>query len=811
MAFGADSAGLLFRVKADPSDAIRDLNRVQSEVKTTGMMAQSAGGGFTAMAGGVGAASIAVTAITSVLAIQVAVAAKAVTALYNLAVTASEAGSEIKDMQDKTGLAAVTLSTLKLAADNAGSSFEQVGGGIEKFAKLLGAAREGNEKAVAALGALGVGTTDLDEALKQVIKSIAEAKDGTDQITLAQKAFGKSGADLIPVIKQINGNLEEAEKEAKRLGTTLTESDIRAADEFGDTLGVLSTQVSTLANRFALQFAPQITAALVEVINFLARNQDVAIEWGRVVADVIRGVIGVFSYVKGAVGGFLSAIGIEFTNSAGQARAWANAILLAINPVLALLARIGAILGKNAPKEAQEGGGFVAPPSGVPSVTGGGGGGGGGASAKDTADQQRQKEVQAARDTMRDKLTIYKAIADEAVAIFDEQLSRNAISEFQYLKETRALKEREAKYEATLLAQFARNKNLNADERADAELQRDIAQREVRIEELKTQTLINKEFNKANNELFKKIEQQEEFVRLAKEELRILREQRKEKLDEYNKDRKSRREERDPFNTGGPKKGANGDLDWEVSGGGDFITGVVGAIGAANEQLPLMQRIGETLAATFGQMANAVGAAVRSFVLFGTAGTSFRKFAAEVIASIAQMSIVQAVFEMAQGFAMLALAWFTGNPKYKKSAVDHFISAAVFGSIGGVAAGVGRAVAGNSFGGADGGGSSGGGSGGDGSGQPERLNFTERFNGFIQRSNDQMANIMQRTNEVLGGVTEAVEGMTQKFGGISPGNLLIAGAQDTGAQEAIFGAVNDYLGSDLRASSDFKRNSGDYN
>lgn len=103
------------------------------------------------------------------------------------------------------------------------------------------------------------------------------------------------------------------------------------------------------------------------------------------------------------------------------------------------------------------------------------------------------------------------------------------------------------------------------------------------------------------------------------------------------------------------------------------------------------------MADTFGNVANAVGSAVRAFVLFGTVQGGFKKFAAEVIASVAQMAVVQAVFEFAQGLAMIALTWFTGNPKYAKSAGAHFAAAAAFGLIGGVTAGVGRAISGNSF------------------------------------------------------------------------------------------------------------------
>jgi tape measure domain-containing protein len=119
------------------------------------------------------------------------------------------------------------------------------------------------------------------------------------------------------------------------------------------------------------------------------------------------------------------------------------------------------------------------------------------------------------------------------------------------------------------------------------------------------------------------------------------------------------------------------------------------------------QIIGDTLAGAFGSLANAVGQAVHSFVLFGKVEGGFKRFAAEVIASLAASAAVQAVYQFAQGLAWLALNFFLPNPKYLAAAKFAFASAAVFGSIAGVAALAGRALAGNSF--TDGGGQGGGG------------------------------------------------------------------------------------------------------
>lgn len=103
------------------------------------------------------------------------------------------------------------------------------------------------------------------------------------------------------------------------------------------------------------------------------------------------------------------------------------------------------------------------------------------------------------------------------------------------------------------------------------------------------------------------------------------------------------------------------------------------------------------LSTGFEALGQAAAQALGAFILYGSAGTSFRKFAAEVIAAIAQMAVVKAIFELAEGLAALARGFFFGDPKAAEEATLHFHSAAMYGAIAGIAALAGRAVAGNSF------------------------------------------------------------------------------------------------------------------
>lgn len=104
----------------------------------------------------------------------------------------------------------------------------------------------------------------------------------------------------------------------------------------------------------------------------------------------------------------------------------------------------------------------------------------------------------------------------------------------------------------------------------------------------------------------------------------------------------------------------------------------------------------DVMSEAFAGLADAASSAVDAFIKFGSAGTSFRKFVAEILSGVARMAIVKAIFELAEGFAALAMAFF-GIPNAGPSAQAHFTAAAIYGSIAGVAAIAARGAAGGAY------------------------------------------------------------------------------------------------------------------
>lgn len=797
MAIG-ENAGILFRIKADSSQAEGELRK---------MLAQTAGlgEGFAGMAGPAGIAAAAIAAIGTA-------AVTAAVALTKLAFDASEYGSTIFDAKEKTGLAAETLSTLRVAADASGSSFEGVSASVSKFAVLVGQANQRNEKAAATLNQYGIKSRDLKTALEEAVSAIGREKDETLQAAAAKDLFKDRTGAIIPVIKQLGGDLRKATEDAKRLGLTLSDEDVKAADDLGDAFGVLSAQVKAGAARFALQYAPQITAAIQKVGEFLAANQDRWAEWGRFVYNTITGTAAVLEvFGKGATD-VLAGITLGLSNQIGAWKIWSAAARIAIgivtgglSEIVMMLAKVGEMINGGS---AEATGSLSGDPRiltqpkmpkmpKMPKISGGGGGGGGGSSA-DNAEQQRRKEVEENERINARLLASYRALLGQEKAEFTFARTQNLIVEEKYVKAVGELKLKELIYEQQLNDQLLKDARLNADERTEIEARQEIIAREIGTARIEIA-------NDVYEAIKKKVEKETDDFRRAEEEKERIRkdkaEQRKRQEQQDADDRLKRfhdlqdREKAAGLDASGFGQGLINAIDLMVDktlNARDRMAAALNGIKAS------WQSMGNIATGALSMFAEGIGNIVQNLVLMSDAGPhAMRKLVASVLAGVAAQAAVLAIFELAKGFAALFF-----NPA---EANAHFIAAALFGSIALVTGLAGRAVAGNSFKQASGGGTGatrGSGGSATSNGSDQQNNYTTRFNGYMSGQNA----IMGRINETLGALEEAVHGFTKKFGPVTPGDVVMAGAG--AASSEIAAAYNSELGNDTGVTDKFMRNAG---
>lgn len=684
----AESAGLLFKIKGDASDAVRALNQTEAAGDKLTVSNVKLGASFSdlliAESAGNIIGDVFVKGVTAAFNITVSLTK----GIYDATVAASQFGSEIYNASVKTGLTTETISALKLASERTGVSMESLGTIVSRFSRLVGEAEQGSDKAAETLIRLGItpkeAIDDLDGALGKVFKRINDLPDPIAKATLAQQAFGKAGTELLKVIDDFNGDLPKAIEHARELGLVMSKEDAAAADEFGDTMDTLNRQIAAVGITIGKEFMPEFQRMADAVSDFVKNNKDDIARWAGNVRATLRGVI-------------------EYWNEAGKAAEdygikAAAARLAGLDPLARTAVTIVGKLqqkGRDAINNDPIKAGFENKLGDRTDIYRDFD------AEKDSAKEadRRRKEAErkaallAERDltaqirienlnlkTVQDSMVkAYTGIrdalgGDDSIAEFTAQTNAatkdwagNLQRSLTYLEELekRALKADATANERALLqvAQDERRHTLKLAQ--DAEIKRNAdAAWEVRMQRAEAEAAVRDEdFNR-------RMQQQEQLQQAAQAgflssiDLTTI-------LPGLN-----------------PEQGTFTIFDeillsWEEMF--DQITG-----DAPNLQAVLLDLNNMAMSA-FQGLAQAIGSVVQQWVLYGKTGPAvMRQMLAAVLASVAAEAAVKAIMATAEGFYFLA------THQYDSAALA-FTAAAFYGSVAAVAAVTGRLVAGNSF------------------------------------------------------------------------------------------------------------------
>ena len=228
--------------------------------------------------------------------------------LAALAKGSIDAADNLNDLSQRTGVGVESLSRFGAAADDAGSSVEEVAKSMGKLAKgVVDPASKANE----ALKSIGISATDasgkvrsMDAIMFDIANQFAKMPDGARKAALAQELFGKSGMNLIPML---NGGSEALRK----YNATITTEGAQAADKFNDSLNEIARVVAGPFN--------QAVTALLPLITQLAQG--------------LAGAIQAFASMPSAMQGIIVGVGVLVAGFV--------ALLPAIASVISIIATIG--------------------------------------------------------------------------------------------------------------------------------------------------------------------------------------------------------------------------------------------------------------------------------------------------------------------------------------------------------------------------------------------------------------------------------------------------------------------------------------
>jgi hypothetical protein len=708
---------------------------VNSLSASLGSMTVASKGAAAGMAGLAGPIGLAVVGIGLTAAAVGTLGAE----LFNLAKSSADIQDKLDDLSQQTGVNVETLSALEILVKSSGGSIDNLAQSLVVFQGKLDDAQDSTSKTGEQFRKLGISTHDTETALRDALNVLAKMPEGFNQTNTAAELFGRRGArQFLGVLKEAHGDLDGAIRRLKELGLVISDADAKAASDFNKQLDLLNFQLRAVGVTIGREIIPVALAAIKDLSKALKDNKDAINDVATVagllsnlftgplkgsiilvedqfekirpilettaalyerIADAIRFIKGKTNFATAAAGvtgaglGDLAEVGgVGSVNLPGQkttdvqSGVKESADQLARDLELqrkhtedlrfeherrtldlteffdkqdALITERYTALSNQITRERnlnQE-----AFNRGI-------------ADLQAYEDKKRDLDLQATRaENARDEAQRQLKLDRQRAAIREEVLNRERLSELDEVRRAGELRRLEIDLE--------RGRTVES-EVLTRRLDFLVATQETRIGiinyELKAEG-VSAERKKELNQQKAVAEQQytDEFKRLSRERVEALAAE---------------------AAAGHPGIAGEGkDIDF-FSGIGKEIENQIGPpLKQFTELTPQVVAGIDSMRDAFGALGQAVGQALHAFVLFGSAGTSFRKFTAEVLAAVAAQAAVKAVFELAEGFAMLALTYFTGNPKYAASASGHFIAAATYGAIAGVAAIAGRAVAGDSF------------------------------------------------------------------------------------------------------------------
>jgi len=318
---------------ADDSKLVRGLRRAQKRIKAFGQSIRNLG----LKMAGLGTAILA--------------------PLLGAAKAFSSMGDQVAKMAKRTGLSVEALSELRFVASQTGTEFESLEMGFRRMQRSIYDAGRGLSTAKDALTDLGLRFEDLDglspeEQFKLLGEAISRIEDPTKKAAIAMTLFGRTGTNLLPMFARGAKGIEALQKEARRLGLTMSSEDAKAAEDFTDALDALWKVVKMGVFRVGAALAPvlkqlaeTITSVATKISAWAAANREIIVTVMKVAAAVLAGGIAlaalgtIISGLGSALGGLIAvvtAVGTVFKLLAGVIAFLLSPIGLVITAVAAL-------------------------------------------------------------------------------------------------------------------------------------------------------------------------------------------------------------------------------------------------------------------------------------------------------------------------------------------------------------------------------------------------------------------------------------------------------------------------------------------
>lgn len=197
---------------------------------------------------------------------MLALGAAAVGGIAVLGKRAIDAADNINDLSQRTGVGVEALSKFGAAAEDSGSSLDEVGKAMGRLARGMADSSSATSEALRSIGVSTVDSTgklrSVDAVMLDIADRFSKLPEGAEKTALAMEIFGKAGANLIPMLNGGSAAINE-------YSATITTEMAKAADAFNDAINAIMRELAGPFNEAVTAALPYITQLAQQLGEFL--------------------------------------------------------------------------------------------------------------------------------------------------------------------------------------------------------------------------------------------------------------------------------------------------------------------------------------------------------------------------------------------------------------------------------------------------------------------------------------------------------------------------------------------------------------
>ena len=203
----------------------------------------------------------AVSFASKIIVIGTAAAAAGLIALGNEAINTAD---KIGKIHKQTGLSMDELQRLEYMSTQLNFNFESIGTAVNYLNRNMASAASGSKDMTNVFKKMGVAfevegkLRNQADVFKESIFYLAQMEDEAERNAMAFKLFGRGAAELFPLLEAGTAEMARLAEEAEKLGIIMTDEQIEALDQLGDTIDMVKRAFKGMRINLITKYLPAI-------------------------------------------------------------------------------------------------------------------------------------------------------------------------------------------------------------------------------------------------------------------------------------------------------------------------------------------------------------------------------------------------------------------------------------------------------------------------------------------------------------------------------------------------------------------------